>query len=79
MELNDPVHPRVGSQTMIKRAQNELDKVVNIGPIRECKVDNGSAPKVKETVEKEQPNVPPPPYKPSIPYPRRLSKSKTEG
>ncbi|XP_050896127.1 uncharacterized protein LOC127102842 [Lathyrus oleraceus] len=33
----------------------------------------------RETVEKEQLYVPPPPYKSPIPYPQRLSKSKIEG
>lgn len=33
----------------------------------------------KEAVEKEKPYVPLPPYKPPIPYPQRLDKSKIEG
>ncbi|XP_058774441.1 uncharacterized protein LOC131648729 [Vicia villosa] len=33
---------------------------------------------VKETIEKEQSCAPPPPYKPLIPFPQRLAKSKTE-
>ncbi|XP_050909004.1 uncharacterized protein LOC127122759 [Lathyrus oleraceus] len=35
--------------------------------------------KPKEEVEKEKLYVPPPSYKPPIPYPQRLAKSKTEG
>lgn len=35
--------------------------------------------KSEEVVEKEEPYVPPPPYKPSIPYPQRLVKSKSVG
>ena len=33
----------------------------------------------KETVEKEKSYVPPPSYKPTIPYPHRLAKTKNEG
>ena len=33
----------------------------------------------QEAVEKEKPYVPPPPYKPLIPYPLRLTNSKTMG
>ena len=32
-----------------------------------------------ETVEKEKPYLPPPPYKPPISYPQRLAKSKSAG
>jgi len=44
-------------------------------------VDVGETSKSQEVTEKEteKPYVPPPPYKPSIPYPQRLAKSKTEG
>ncbi|XP_039687866.1 uncharacterized protein [Medicago truncatula] len=43
-------------------------------------VDIGETSKSQEVTkkEKEKPYVPPPPYKPSIPYPQRLAKSKTE-
>ena len=44
-------------------------------------IDIGETSKSQEVTEKEKekPYVPPPPYKPSIPYPQRLTKSKTEG
>ena len=44
-------------------------------------VDVGETSKFQEVTEKEtkKPYVPPPPYKPSIPYPQRLAKSKTKG
>lgn len=41
--------------------------------------DNEETTITKEIVEKEKPYVPPPPYKPLIPYPQRLGKSKNEG
>lgn len=41
--------------------------------------DKGEKYKNEEAVEKEKPYVPPPPYKPHIPYPQRLVKSKNEG
>ncbi|XP_058784693.1 uncharacterized protein LOC131659532 [Vicia villosa] len=33
----------------------------------------------RDEADKEKPYVPPPPYKPPIPFPQRLAKSKTEG
>jgi hypothetical protein len=33
----------------------------------------------EEVVEKRKPYVPPPPYKPHIPYPQRFEKSKSVG
>lgn len=45
----------------------------------EPEANNELAPKTKETIEKEQPYVPHPPYKPPLRYPQRLAKSKTEG
>jgi hypothetical protein len=43
-------------------------------PIHDGKEDKGG-----EAEDKETPYVPSPPYKPPIPYPQRLAKSKNEG
>ncbi|XP_050896837.1 uncharacterized protein LOC127103634 [Lathyrus oleraceus] len=43
------------------------------------KEDELEEDKSEEAVEKEEPYVPPPPYKPIIPYPQRLVKSKSVG
>ena len=40
---------------------------------------NDKNDKSEEAAEKETPYVPPPPYKPPIPFPQRLAKSKNEG
>ncbi len=73
-KLEDPVALRVRDQDVGKDIVP--DKNTESEP-----VDHGqtSDPKEVEENEKEKPYVPPPPYKPLIPYPQRLAKSKTEG
>lgn len=41
--------------------------------------ENGKEDKSGEVEDKETPYMPRPPYKPHIPYPQRLAKSKNEG
>ena len=43
------------------------------------KEDDQEEDENQESVKKEKPYVPPPPYKPLIPYPQRLLKSKSVG
>lgn len=59
---------------MSQQNEKETKKVTNNEPN-----DHGKDNKTKEAVMKEKLCVPPPPYKPPIPYPQRLAKSKTKG
>ncbi|XP_050876392.1 uncharacterized protein LOC127080107 [Lathyrus oleraceus] len=66
IELDGPTGPRIQNPSM----HQDPGKVTE-------KEDELDEDKSEETVEKEEPYVPPPPYKPSIPYPQRLVKSKS--
>lgn len=56
----------------------EAEKVTNNDEQDES-TDDGKRHKNKEVLDEEKPYVPPPPYKPPIPYPQRLAKSKNKG
>ncbi|WJX50779.1 hypothetical protein P8452_37034 [Trifolium repens] len=60
---NSAMQPNTDEPTEREDDQNEKDK----------------EEKSEEVVEKKKPYVPPPPYKPPIPYPQRFAKSKNEG
>lgn len=64
---------------MYTKDESELEKVDDKSQEEPQKADNEETTKSNETVEKEKPYVPPPPYKPKIQYPQRLSKSKNKG
>lgn len=69
-EIEGPSDPRIENPSMYKNSKNQDEKE---SEPKEKEVSNG------ETIEKEQPCVPPPPYKPPIPYPQRLAKTKNVG
>lgn len=73
-KLDGSVDPRLQNLPMSQQNEKETSKVINNEPN-----DNMKDNKTKEAVEKEKPYVPPPSYKPPIPYPERLAKSKIEG
>ncbi|XP_058774570.1 uncharacterized protein LOC131648859 [Vicia villosa] len=74
-EMDEPTNPRLKNPTMFQSPSKTVEK--KSGP-----KDKSSNPKEKEDKEgetegKEAPYVPPPPYKPHIPYPQRFEKSKS--
>ncbi|XP_050909252.1 uncharacterized protein LOC127123028 [Lathyrus oleraceus] len=67
-ELDGPTDPRIQSSTK-NQDPGKLTK----------REDELKEDKSEEAVEQEEPYLPPPPYKPFVPYPRRLVKSKSVG
>ncbi|XP_050918964.1 uncharacterized protein LOC127136453 [Lathyrus oleraceus] len=67
-ELDGPTDPRLQNPAMHQ----------DPGKITE-KENELKENKNEEAIEKEEPYVPPPPYKPHIPYPQRFAKSKSVG
>ncbi|XP_050914979.1 uncharacterized protein LOC127129918 [Lathyrus oleraceus] len=63
---------------MYRKVEKELDKVVDKSQVGTPISDNEETAITKETIEKEKSYVPPPPYKPPIPYLQRLAKTKNE-
>ncbi|XP_050875608.1 uncharacterized protein LOC127079243 [Lathyrus oleraceus] len=64
---------------MYRRVKEELEKVTNENQVGKPIASNEETIINKDDVEKEKPYVPPPPYKPKIPYPQRLVKYMNEG
>lgn len=60
---------RVRDQTVGNSIDKDPERVVGKVPEKEIVVENGQTSKANMVVEKEEPYVPPPPYKPPIPYP----------
>ncbi|XP_050908313.1 uncharacterized protein LOC127121933 [Lathyrus oleraceus] len=71
-ELDEPVVPRIQNPTIYQNSGKGTEKVSE--PTNDGKEDESG-----EEKDKEPSYVPPPPYKPHIPYPQRLVKSKNEG
>lgn len=67
-ELDDPMDNRAEDQIVGRSVEKDLREWLT-KDVREPIVDNGQTLKEKEEVEKEQPYIPPPPYKSHIPYP----------
>lgn len=69
-ELDGPVDSRFRDHAVGYRVKRVAGSINDSTPVRvEPEVENGSEPKVKEMVKKEQLYVPHPPYKPPITYP----------
>ncbi|XP_050909111.1 uncharacterized protein LOC127122878 [Lathyrus oleraceus] len=71
-KLDEPVDPRLQNPSMYQNSGKGTKQVSE--PTHDGKVDKNG-----ESEDKETPYVPSPPYKPPIPYPQRLAKSKNEG
>ena len=69
-ELDEPVDPRLKNLAMYQKQNKPTE---NENEPKEKENEN------QEAVEQEKPHVPPPPYKPPILYPQRLTNSKTMG
>lgn len=78
-KLDRPVDPRVENPIMYKRVEDEPEKVTDENQVRKTIVEEEETITNKYAIEKEKPYVPPPLYKPKIPYPQRLAKTKNEG
>ncbi|KAI5431909.1 hypothetical protein KIW84_035879 [Lathyrus oleraceus] len=70
-EIDGPVDPRLQNPAMYQKLDKTTTEEVSEPKEKE---DN-----TREAEEKEKPYVPSPPYKPPIPYPQRLTNSKTAG
>ncbi|XP_050888980.1 uncharacterized protein LOC127094161 [Lathyrus oleraceus] len=77
-ELDGPIDPRLQNPSMYQNFGKSTEMVTTDDQPEKQK-DKGEEDKNEETVEKEKLYVPLPPYKPPIPYPQRLAKSKNEG
>ncbi|XP_058756070.1 uncharacterized protein LOC131629295 [Vicia villosa] len=75
-ELDGPVDPRILTKLMSEQKENETEKEKSN---EELGKPTGPETIVRDEAEKAKPYVSPPPYKPPIPFPQRLVKSKTEG
>ena len=75
-ELDGPPDPRLSNQSMYQRYETPTEKENQPEKPEEDEEDKGGEAKEKE---KEKPYVPPPPYKPQIPFPGRLAKPKNVG
>ena len=75
-ELDGPVDPRISTKSMSQQNENETEKAKSNDELNK---NIESEIIARDEAEKEKPYVPPQPYKPSIPFPQRLAKSKTEG
>lgn len=64
---------------MYRKDESRPWEVVDESQEERHKVDNKKETKTNETLEKEKPYVPPPPYKLKILYPQTLTKSNNEG
>lgn len=64
---------------MFRRVDKEPEKVVDESQVRKPIDEDEETITNKDDIEKEKPYVPPPPYKPKIPYPQRLAKTKNGG
>ena len=71
-EYDGPVDPRLKNPAM---HQNSKKGTEGLNKPKTKDINDKS----EEAVEKEIPYVPPPPYKPHVPYPQRLAKTKNEG
>src|SRR4051812_47255903 len=73
MNYDGPIDPRTQNALMSQQEPNEIQKTLTDAQTSKTNENNN-----KVEPEKEKSYVPPPPYKPPIPYPQRLAKSKTE-
>ncbi|XP_050895739.1 uncharacterized protein LOC127102413 [Lathyrus oleraceus] len=71
-KLDEPVDPRLQNPTMYQNSGKGTEKVNE-------PTNDGKEDKSGEAEDKETPYVPMRPYKPPIPYPQRIVKSKNEG
>ncbi|KAK2410400.1 hypothetical protein QL285_045765 [Trifolium repens] len=71
-QYNGPADPRTKNSAMQPNTDEPTEK-------EDDKNEKDKEEKSEEVVEKKKPYVPPPPYKPPIPYPQRFEKSKNEG
>ncbi|XP_050897504.1 uncharacterized protein LOC127104366 [Lathyrus oleraceus] len=72
IELDEPTNPRIQNPAMYQNFGKGTEKVNK--PTNDGKKDES-----REAKDKEPIYVPSPPYKPPVPYPQRLVKSKNEG
>jgi hypothetical protein len=71
-QYDGPADPRTKNSTMQPNTDEPTER-------EDDQSEKEKEDKSEEVVEKKKPYVPPPPYKPPIPYPQRFEKSKNEG
>ncbi|XP_058764011.1 uncharacterized protein LOC131637443 [Vicia villosa] len=76
-EMDEPTDPRLKNPAMFQSPRKTTEEESR--PKDKPSDSKKKKDKEGETEEKEAPHISPPPYKPPIPYPQRLEKSKNIG